>query len=117
MMDNDFRMKVDRLTILLEDWAAWQKGYSGARGYSDHAVGLHSQASSTFMELCETVDSIVCQSIDASIDDLPPGQRAAILRRFGISAVFRFPRGNYQILLLDAYSTLMITLTKKGVVI
>lgn len=116
-MDNNFKRQVDSLTILLEDWAAWQKGYSGARGYANHSVGLHSQASSTFMELCETVDCMVCESIDASVDDLPTGQKAAIHRRFGISAVFRFPRGNYEILLSDAYATLMITLSRKGVVI
>lgn len=116
-MDNDLKRKVDSLTIILEDWAAWQKGYSGARGYSNHSVGLHSDSSSTFIELCESIDGVVCQSVDTAIDDLPAGQKAAVHRRFEISAVFRFPRGNYEVLLCDAYSTLMVTLSKKGVVI
>jgi hypothetical protein len=119
-VQHDIKHQLDRLQILLEDWANWQKGYSGARGYSDHAVGLQADrrvSGDSWDDVIEQVDNWVSQMVDAAVDDLPPGQGAAINKRYGVAAVFRFPRGNYEELLAEAHATLMQTLPKKGVVI
>lgn len=118
MGGNDIKNQIDRLQVLLEDWADWMRGYSGIRGYASHTPGLHSgHVSKGFDDLCDEVDQSVCKLIDAAIDDLASGQAAAIHKRYGISAVFRFPRGNYEDMLAEAHATLMVTLPKKGVVV
>lgn len=117
-MHNDIKQQLDRLQVLLEDWSDWMRGYSGINGYASHTPGLNSgHVSKGFDDLCDEVDGQVCKLIDSAVDDLPPGQGAAIHKRYGISAVFRFPRGNYADLLSEAHATLMVTLPKKGVVI
>lgn len=117
-MHNDIKNQLDRLQILLEDWARWMEGYSGIKGYASHTPGLNSgHVSKGFDDLCDEVDNKVCKLIDAAVDDLPPGQSAAINKRYGVVAVFRFPRGDYEELLAEAHATLMVTLPKKGVVI
>lgn len=117
---NDIKNKLDRLQILLEDWASWMGGYSGARGFSNHSVGLEPDrrvSGDTWDDVMDKVDHWVCQMVDSAVDDLPPGQGAAINQRYGVTAVFRFPRGNYDDLLAEAHVTLLMTLPKKGVVV
>lgn len=110
--------KLDRLTVILDDWADWCKRYTGRRE-SSGSVGMSSGygASKSFDDLLDDVNSTIARLVDAAVDDLDPGQRAAINRRYGMCAVFRFPRGNYEDLLLAAHERLLITLPKKGVVI
>lgn len=108
----------DRLVVILEDWAEWCARYTGRRE-SSGSVGLTSGygASKSFDDMLDDINSGIARLVDATVDDLDAGQRAAINRRYGISAVFRFPRGNYADLLLSAHDELMVTLPKKGVVI
>lgn len=117
VIDNELA-RFARLIVILEDWAKWNAAYVGIQ-CSSHSVGLTSgyAASKTFDDMLAEVENSVAQLVEAAIDDLPPGQAAAINRRYGICAVFRFPRGNYEDLLLDAHETLMKTLPKRGVVI
>ena len=117
-MNNDIYKQIGRLVVLMEDWANWQRGYSGIKGYPSHSIGLQSgYVSSTFEDMCDSVDNEVFRAIDAAVSDLVAGQAAAINKRYGVSAVFRFPRGNYEELLIEAHQVLMTTLPKKGVVI
>ena len=117
-MHNDIAKTYGRLVILLEDWADWQRGYSGIKGYASHTPGCHSgYVSKSFDDLIDEVHNDVCRLVGYAVDDLPAGQQAAINKRYGIAAVFRFPRGNYEQLLLEAHQTLMMTLPKKGVVV
>ena len=106
-----------RLVILLEDWAEWMRGYSPVRGYSNHTVGLSNGygSSTTFEDMCESSDSIVCKAIDAELDSLVPSHRAAINRRYGVASVFRFPRMNYADCLIQAHEQLIERLPKRGV--
>lgn len=107
-----------RLVVILENWAEWNSRYVGLH-HTSHSVGLTSGygASKTFEDMLADIENSVAQLVEAAIDDLPTGQVAAINRRYGLCAVFRFPRGNYEDLLLQAHETLMKTLPKKGVVI
>lgn len=51
------------------------------------------------------------------MQDLMPAQRAAVMRRYGIAAVFRFPRDNYEQCLLMAHEVLIKALQRKGVML
>lgn len=115
---DDEQIRMSRLVSILEDWAKWQRGYSIMKQPS-HSVGLCSgyASSKTFDDLVEAADARVCEIVETLIDDLPPGPRAAINVRYGIAAVFRFPRGNYEELLLQGHESLMLSLPKKGVAI
>ena len=109
---------MSRLQVILEDWAAWQARYSGIKAQSrSPCLSSGYESSKTFEDMLDAVENTVAQSVEAAIDDLQPGERAAINRRYGITAVFRFPRGNYEELLLMAHEKLLITLPKKGIVI
>lgn len=107
-----------RLIAILEDWAAWNARYSAVR-VASCSVGLTSgyASSKSFDDMLVDVENSVAQIVDAAVDDLPPGQIAAINRRYGLCAVFRFPRGNYETLLFEAHEALLKTLPRKGVVI
>lgn len=107
-----------RLIVILEDWAAWNARYAGVKN-SSCSVGLTSgyTSSKSFEDMLEDVENTVAELVESAVDDLPSGQAAAINMRYGLCAVFRYPRGNYADLLLEAHEALMIALPKKGVVI
>lgn len=119
MKHEHFIRQIERLVIILEDWADWQRGYSGVRGYPKHSVMMQSgyASSKSFDDMLDESNASVCNLVDAAIDDLSAGHSAAIRKRYGIAAVFRFPRGNYETLLSEAHLILAETLPKKGVVI
>lgn len=110
--------KFGRLIYIMEDWAKWCRQYSGIKKQSC-AVGLTSGycASKSFDDILDAVESNISRLVDASVNDLVAGQRAAINRRYGMTAVFRFPVGNYPDLLMQAHDELRKTLPKKGIVI
>lgn len=105
-----------RLIYLLQDWAQWMHGYQGVQGYATRSAGMQSgYVSLTFDEMCESMDACICEAINASINDLPLPQQSAIMHKY-LRAAFRFPRGNYLNSLEAAHETLLVKLTKKGVV-
>ena len=67
--------------------------------------------------MCEDADNQTYASVDACVQDLMPAQRAAVMRRYGIAAVFRFPRDNYEQCLLMAHEVLIKALPRKGVML
>lgn len=113
------RRRMDALRVLMEDWANWQRGYTMKLGYPSQSavVGGASCGVSSFEDLCESVDSETMRAVDAVVGDLPPMERSAIFRRYGIAAVFRYPRNNYQDTLDAAHTLLMVELPRRGVMI
>ena len=116
-MNRDQSCKYERLKVILEDWANWCKGYMVNNGWPSRSPCMESGygSSCSFDDLCDSVDREVNRKIDASVDDLEPGKKAAIYRCYGLSAVFRFPRGNYDELVISAHDDLLASLPRKGV--
>lgn len=110
---SDGRQKV---IDLLHDWAEWMQGYQPAIGYPKRVPMLACGGGSpTFDELLEHVDEQTMSSVDASVSSLPPSNRAAVYRAYGVCSVWRFPRENYTYVqaLEDAHDMLEITLRRK----
>ena len=111
---------VDALVGLLEDWARWQRheDYGMRLGYPTHSAGFGGRGGiHSFEDLCEEVDGETMRTVDAAINDLPPAQRAAIMRRYGVASVFRFPRYNYEECLAEGHEALMGALARRGVMV
>lgn len=115
--DDEHLKRMERLRGILEDWATWQRTYRPRLGYPSRSLTCYSEGSTDFEGMCEEADSATYAAVDACVQDLVPAQRAAVMRRYGIAAVFRFPRDNYEACLLAAHERLMVELPKKGVVI
>lgn len=112
------KRSVDALVRLMEDWADWQKGYRMKLGYPSRSCGLSTDAATTFEDMCDSSDNEMMRVVDTVIqEDLEPIERAAILRRYGVAAVFRFPRDNYEEVLMRAHERLFVLLPKKGCVV
>lgn len=109
------RRELDALIVLLEDWADWQHGhrYSKGLGYPAHSPGMGGARISSFDDMADEVDAATMRIVDAAVNDLPPAPRAAIMRRYGIAAVFRFPRNNYAQCLSIAHDELMTKLSPR----
>ena len=115
--DEDHGRQMERLRVLMEDWANWQRTYRPRLGYPSRSLTCYSEGLRDFEGMCEDADNATFAAIDACVQDLVPAQRAAVMRRYGIAAVFRFPRDNYEACLLAAHERLLVELPKKGVVI
>ena len=109
--------ELDSLVCLLEDWAKWQSTWRPKNGFKSRSAGFAALGLSSFEDMCERSDSITMKTIDASIDSLEPAQSAAINRRYGVCAVFRFPRNNYESTLIEAHARLIVTCKRRGVVL
>jgi hypothetical protein len=109
--------ELESLVCLLEDWAKWQSTYRPKTGFKSRSAGFVAIGLQSFDDLCERSDSITMTTIDASVDSLEPPQRAAINRRYGICSVFRFPRNNYEQMLIEAHQRLIVTCKRRGVVL
>lgn len=116
MKQNDLKT-LEALVALLEDWADWQRSYKPRLGYPSRSLTCYSEGSQDFESLCDAVDSQTFASVDACVQDLVPAQRAAVMRRYGIAAVFRFPRDNYESCLMLAHEALTKALQRKGVML
>jgi hypothetical protein len=115
--DDEHLKRMERLRVILEDWATWQRTYRPRLGYPSRSLTCYSEGSTDFEGMCKEADSATYAAVDACVQDLVPAQRAAVMRRYGIAAVFRFPRDNYGACLLAAHERLMVELPKKGVII
>lgn len=117
MKRDDHIKQIESLVALLTDWAQWQRAYSPRLGYPSRSLTCYSEGSQDFESLCDAVDSQMFASVDACVQDLMPAQRAAVMRRYGIAAVFRFPRDNYEPCLMLAHEALIKALPRKGVML
>lgn len=116
MKQNDLKT-LEALVALLEDWADWQRSYKPRLGYPSRSLTCYSESSQTFEDMCESVDNQTFATVDACVQDIVPAQRAAVMRRYGIAAVFRFPRENYEQCLLMAHEVLIKALPRRGVML
>ena len=118
-MDNNqaITKEYEALHNLLLDWAKWQASYRPRNGFPGHSAGLASGGLSSFDDMCEQCDATTMRTIDASISSLVPAQAAAINRCYGVCAVFRFPRLNYEVMLELAHESLIVLVKRKGVVL
>lgn len=117
MKRDDHIKQIESLVALLTEWAQWQRAYSPRLGYPSRSLTCYSEGSQDFESLCDAVDGQTFASVDACVQDLMPAQRAAVMRRYGIAAVFRFPRDNYEQCLLMAHEVLIKALPRKGVML
>ena len=105
------------LVAVLEDWAAWQAGYNPRLGYPSHSLGISTGGASTsFDEMCESMDLEICRKVDTAIYDLDLPKRSAIFRRY-LASVFQFRRLDYKTLLQQAHEELLDSLIRKHVII
>ena len=109
--------ELEALVCLLEDWATWQSSYRPKIGFKSRSAGFACLGLLTFEDMCERSDNATMKSIDAAVDSLEVAQRAAINRRYGVCAVFRFPRSNYEQVLIEAHNRLIVICKRKGVVL
>lgn len=110
----DLQMVVE----LLKEWAKWMQSYNPNIGYPSRVPMLTTgSGSSSFDDLLEQCENQSMKSIDASVESLPPSSRAAIMRCYGLCAVWRFPRASftYEDALLQAHETLIKAFKRKGV--
>ena len=117
MKRDDHIKQIESLVALLTEWAQWQRAYSPRLGYPSRSLTCNREGSEEFESLCDAVDSQTFASVDACVQDLVPAQRAAVMRRYGIAAVFRFPRDNYEQCLMLAHDVLIKALPRKGVML
>jgi hypothetical protein len=117
MKRDDHIKQIESLVALLTEWAQWQRAYSPRLGYPSRSLTCYSEGSQDFESLCDAVDNQTFASVDACVQDLMPAQRAAVMRRYGIAAVFRFPRDNYEHCLLMAHEVLIKARPRKGVML
>lgn len=117
MKRDDNIKQIESLVALLTEWAQWQRAYSPRLGYPSRSLTCYSEGSQDFESLCDAVDNQTFASVDACVQDLMPAQRAAVMRRYDIAAVFRFPRDNYERCLMLAHEVLIKALPRKGVML
>lgn len=107
----------EKTVNLLTDWAEWMRHVPGIGFNSRVPILSTGIGSSTFEELLEQVDSQAMRGVDGSVESLPPSNKAAIMRCYGLCAVFRFPRDNYEQKLNEAHESIITSLKRKGILI
>lgn len=102
----------------LQDWADWTRAYTGAEriGHANHCVVSCSSAGKNWQDFEDSVNRFRNDCVEVVVDDLSPAQKCAINHQY-LDAVFRFPRGNFDELLLDAHIRVRQELIRKGVVV
>lgn len=105
-----------RMINMLKDWAEWMQHDDLHIGYPKRVPMLACGGGSpTFEELLDHVDGATMKAVDSGVSSLPPGNRAAIYRCYGVCAVWRFQREKYTYIsaLEDAHDMLEIIIRRK----
>lgn len=105
------RRRLDALAAVVADWVEWMRRDDSRVGFPQHSALVRGAEGCAY----ENAESARVQAIDAVVSDLPAIQRAAVCRRYGLAAVFRFPRANYAEVLEAANEALIAGLRRKGV--
>ena len=104
-----------RLEFHLDNWRRWMRSDVITDGAPNRAAGcIGGGYSRSFEDMIDSADVRCALTVDALIEGLSPGQRAAIHHCY-LRAVFRFPRGNYEDLLAEAKRRLDLGLMARGV--
>jgi hypothetical protein len=105
------RDRMDRMVVVMEDWADWMKVDDSRIGFPGHSALVRGAPGCSY----ERAESGRAELVDAAVSDLDPIQRAAIQKRYKVCSVWRFPRANYAEVLDKAHASLLVLLRKKGV--
>ena len=100
---------------ILLDWAEWHQGDTVDIGYPKKSPGFFHCGLKSFEDMHDSVTAEKMAIVQACINSLPAPQGAAIERAYGICAVYRFPRDNYQECLENAFMALSVAFRAKGV--
>jgi hypothetical protein len=74
-------MRLDRLEVILQDWAKWMKIDNHGLGYPNKSTMLLSGGESShevFEHMIEAIDNKNVATVDACIDSLPTNQKRAV---------------------------------------
>lgn len=78
-------MRIDRLEVILQDWAKWMKIDNHGLGYPNKSTMLLSGGESSndvFEHMIEESDSRNVRIVDACIESLVPDQKKAVYAQF-----------------------------------
>lgn len=106
---------VEFVVFELTDWASWMRNDKDMLRlwYPSRSAVLRGSDSSSFDEMCEESDSQRRIIVNSIVDDLPASNKAAINRRY-LGVTVRFPRNNYEELLLDAHMIVYEEMGRRG---
>lgn len=99
----------------LANWSTWMRAGSGVRGYAHQTPGILTGNLNSWEDLCETCDKQAARATDASIQDLPGAEQAAV-SHIHLAAVWRWRREPLEIVYGRALISLGESLTRKGMV-
>lgn len=101
----------------LSNWVRWMRGSEAPEGLPDRACG--GVRGFTILgdseQAYDKMDATLAEATNAAIEGLVPAERAAIYREYGVCAVYRFPRDNYQDILAAGRQHVLESLRRRGV--
>lgn len=106
--------RLERLDGLLKEWASWVRRYKGAVQAGSGSAGMSSGGINCWDDVEGRVDAMRFDAVAAAVDGLDKAQRGAIDRQYFPSAESQQPE---QVLLYKAYSKLIMSLDRRGVVV
>lgn len=109
--------RMENLVRLMVDWARWVDAGRINLSAAQNSGSIFGSGSTAWDDFAEGLDKHDFEAVDAAVDSLPPAQGAAVQKRYGLCAVWRFPRDNYEQLLLQAHEALLVSLPRRNVVI
>lgn len=104
----------ERVEWHLANWTTWMHTGRSVDRLPRRSVGIGNSSSSSFDDMVEASDVRCAMVVDALIDDLPPSQACAVMRRY-LDAVYRFHRDNYLQELSEAKRKIGLGLKNRGV--
>lgn len=105
----------ERVEWHLDNWRCGMLAWEGAEGFPEQSALLTSGGSSQHFDDMVAASDLRCAAIvNTIIDDLPATQQAAVHHTY-LRAVYRFPRDNLGVLLLEAKVRIGRQLKARGV--
>jgi hypothetical protein len=95
----------------LENWVKWMLWDERPHGLPSATSGRPDENYTIFSSEIWTV----WDATNAAIEGLVPIEQCAIYHQYYPQAMYRFPRGNFEIVLASAKEHLMVELPRKGV--
>lgn len=108
------RMTDERLDWHFLNWKSWMYAGAVGEGYPKETPGMFSSGNAHFDDMADASERRSAKACDAVINGLVPAQRAAVYHRY-LHAVYRFPRGNLDDLLVAARDAVRSALQGKGI--
>lgn len=103
-----------RLDFHLGNWAAWMRSGEHVQGYKHTAAGcVGGGYTSDFDDMVAGADRRTAAIMDTLINDLPPAQSCAVHHTW-LTAVYRFPKRNFDDMYAKACETLLVGMARKG---